>query len=336
MRRTVHLAAVATGCSPAGVPSPQGWLVPALAGSLFGSVSLALAACDGGAAVPGHDAAPSPDVPLDAAACTPLATCDWLDAYQQKIVRTLGGVVEVLPGEYLQHRASPTEREWTRQFLRDELTALGYTPSLHTYATGANVIARLDATAGTGGLIVVGAHLDSVPAGPGAADNATGCAMVLAIARYLRDVPMRSHPVVFALFDEEEIGLVGSRAYAQTLVDGQVDVEAAHVFDMLSFDGDGDRAVELWSPTAPLMALYQHHGQIAAMPIQPVDFDRSDHKAFLERGFDAVGIGEEFTTGDHTPHYHKATDTVDRVSFAHLATVTHLAMAVLEASVTTP
>jgi hypothetical protein len=108
------------------------------------------------------------------------------------------------------------------------------------------------------------------------------------------------------------------------------------VFDMLSFDGDGDRAVELWSPSPALEALYQQHGAAAGIPIQPVTFDRSDHQAFLDRGMPAVGVGEEFAGGDHTPHYHQATDTYDRVSFEHLATVTHLALSVLEASATAP
>ncbi len=39
---------------------------------------------------------------------------------------------------------------------------------------------------------------------------------------------------------------------------------------------------------------------------------------------------------DHTPHYHKVTDTFAMVSFTHLATVTHLALAVLETDVTSP
>ena len=85
-----------------------------------------------------------------------------------------------------------------------------------------------------------------------------------------------------------------------------------------------------------LEALYQQHGAAAGIPIQPVTFDRSDHQAFLDRGMPAVGVGEEFAGGDHTPHYHQATDTYDRVSFEHLATVTHLALSVLEASATAP
>lgn len=66
--------------------------------------------------------------------------------------------------------------------------------------------------------------------------------------RYLRDVPGRQHPVVFALFDQEELGLIGSKAYVPTLA--TTDVASVHIFDMLSFDGDGDHAVELWSPSA--------------------------------------------------------------------------------------
>jgi hypothetical protein len=274
----------------------------------------------------------------DASVCVPLATCDWLAAEQHRIVRALAGVDEVAPGVRLAHRASPTERDAARQFLADELSALGYTPQRHDYASGmyvgANLLATLDATGGTGGAIVIGAHFDSVAAGPGAADNATGVAIVLAAARYLRDVEDRQHPVIFAFFDQEELGLVGSRAYAPTLAG--TDVQGVHVFDMLSFDGDGDRAVELWSPAPALQAAYEQAGAVAAMPIQPVSFSLSDHKAFLDVGLPATGVGEEFVAMDHTPHYHRSTDVVANVSFAHLADVTHLALAVLEAETRAP
>ncbi len=295
-------------------------------------------ACGGSSAAP--DAVePLPvdtAVPPDASMCVPLGACDWLDLEQQRIVGALSGEIEISPGVRMLHRASAGERAATRLFLQDEFTALGYTPTTHDYATGKNVVATLDATTGTGGLIIVGAHFDSVPASPGAADNATGVAIVLATARYLRELPVRHHPVAFVLFDEEELGLKGSKAYAASLVTAGTDVTGAHIFDMLSFDGDGDRAVELWSPSPQLTALYEQHGTLANTPIQPVTFSRSDHQAFLDVGLPAVGIGEEFVANDHTPHYHLATDTYDRVSFAHLAVVTHLAMAVLDSSVATP
>ncbi|MBX3160410.1 MAG: M20/M25/M40 family metallo-hydrolase [Deltaproteobacteria bacterium] len=299
-------------------------------------LAVALAGC--GKAPAADDAAPQRDAaPPDAAeTCVPLGTCDWLDAYQRTIVGTLAGVEDIAPGLRIEHRASVAERDAARSYLLDQFAALGIAAVRHDYPGGANVIATLPATAGTGGTILVGAHFDGVSAGPGAADNATGVAIVLAVARYLRTVATRNHPVTFALFDQEELGLIGSKAYASELAAGGADLVAAHIFDMLSFDGDGDRAVELWSPSPELLPLYQEHGAVANMPIQPVTFTRSDHQAFLDHGFVAVGIGEEFESGDHTPHYHRATDTYDRVQFDHTAAVTHLAFTVIAASVASP
>lgn len=306
---------------------------------------LALAACGDGrpkaidAAVP-----PDPDAAeIDAAApatCTPQA-CTWLDDYQRRIVSQLGGASDISPGVRLTERASVASRDAARAYILAELTALGVPVQRVDYTraqyTGANVIATLPATGGTDAVpIVVGAHFDSVPAGPGAGDNATGVAIVLAAARFLKDVPVRNRPIIFALFDQEELGLVGSRAYVAQLMAAGTTLRGVHVFDMLSYDGDGDRVVELWSPAPALETLYRAHGPGASTPITKVTFASSDHQAFLERGFPATGIGEEFVGGDHTPHYHKATDSVANVSFAHLAVVTYLAFAVLEADVTAP
>ncbi|MGN6107107.1 MAG: M28 family metallopeptidase, partial [Kofleriaceae bacterium] len=206
------------------------------------------AGCDGGRAAPDAsqppvdvaalpDAPPDPPDAPDASSCLSPDECD-LEAFQREIVAKLSGAMDITPGVRLLHRASAAERTTTREFLLDELTALGFAPELQTYATGANVVARLDATTGSGELIVVGAHFDSVSAVPGAADNATGVAIVLAVARRVRDLPVREHPIAFALFDEEESGLIGSRAYAAALASSGTTVAAAHVFDMLSFDGD--------------------------------------------------------------------------------------------------
>lgn len=283
-----------------------------------------------------EDATPA-DAPTDASICVPLTQCDWLDGFQREIVGALSGEIEISPGLKLRHRASVAERDAARQYLLDQFTALGYTASRHDYTTpthtGANVIATLDATEGTGGTIIVGGHFDGVPAGPGAGDNATGVAIVLATARYLRDVPTRKHPVTFALFDQEELGLIGAKAWVQTLVTAGTDVDAVHIFDMLSFDGDGDSAVELWSPAPAIQAIYEQHGAVVSMPISSVAFRFSDHQAFIDAGFTATGVGEEFVGGDHTPHYHEATDSFANVQFSHLAKVTNLAFTVIEFSV---
>lgn len=308
---------------------------------------IGLAACDSPAnppATPAVDAAASaptdtPAVVVDRPAvvdapaareCDAPDRCAWIEAYQRDIIGRLAGREEVSPGVTLSHRASATERAAARAYIRDTLAARGLTAELRSYTTGQNVVASLPTTTGaSASRIIVGAHYDSVPAGPGAADDGTGVAIVLAAARYLAELPRRDHPVDFVLFDQEEIGLVGSAAYATALRAEGAAVDSVHCFDMVSFDGNGDGAVELWSPSAGLEDLYRLHGTPRGIPVRAVTFASSDHQSFLRRGFAAVGVGEEFVGGDHTPHYHRATDTFDRIDFAYLARITRLALDVL-------
>jgi len=306
-------------------------------------LTLALAGCSEPSSTP-LDASMADDATaVDAAEpCTALGACPWLVDYQHRIVSALGGAIEIAPGVILQHRASIGERDYARTFLLAEFAALSITASAVPYTfdgrSGSNIIATLpptDAANASQPPILVGAHFDGVTAGPGAADNATGCAIVLAAARFLATVP-RARPITFALFDQEELGLIGSKAYAISLETAGTTLRGAHVFDMLAWDGDGDHVVELWSPSPALESLYQGHGPAAGTPITSVAFASSDHKSFLDHGFPAVGIGEEFVGGDHTPHYHEATDTVANVQFDHLTVVTRLTFAVLEADAAAP
>ncbi len=272
---------------------------------------------------------PAVDVPAARECDTPDA-CTWIESYQREVIGRLAGREEISPGVTLAHRASVAERAAARTYLRDALAARGLNAELRAYTTGQNVVASLPATTGaTTARIVVGAHYDSVPAGPGAADDGTGVAIVLAAARYLATLPRRDHPIDFVLFDQEEIGLVGSAVYAGALTSDGAAVDSVHCFDMVSFDGDGDGAVELWSPSAGLEDLYRLHGTPRSIPVHAVTFASSDHQSFLRRGFAAVGVGEEFVGGDHTPHYHRATDTFDRIDFAYLGRITRLAFDVL-------
>ncbi len=79
----------------------------------------------------------------------------------------------------------------------DELTTLGYQPQIQTAfacsefgecATVNNVVARLEGTE-PGSAVLLSAHYDSTPAGPGDSDDGTGVAAVLEIARALKSFP---------------------------------------------------------------------------------------------------------------------------------------------------
>ena len=101
-------------------------------------------------------------------------------------------------------------------------------------------------------VVVVGAHLDSVPAGPGINDDGSGTATLLAQAEELADRHYNLRQKVrFAWWGAEENGLVGSTYYASTLSQREVDkIDVMLDYDMLAspnyvrfiYDGDGNAA----------------------------------------------------------------------------------------------
>jgi hypothetical protein len=282
---------------------------------------------DGATSVP-DAAAPG----VDAGACATLVNDPaWLEGYLTEVVEKLSGAQSLGGGVTLTDRASVQARDLTRAYIQAELTASGLSPELHTYGNGANVLAVLPATRpATGRTVVLGAHFDGIPNCPAAADDGTGVAIVLALARQVAAHECRERDVIFVLFDQEEIGLVGSEAFAAKLAsEGGTQAYEVHSFDMISFDGDGDRAIELWSPSPGMADAYVAAGEPAGVPIRVMPFEYSDHWSFLQAGFTATGVSEEFASGDYNEHYHTPQDTAANVDFAYLAASTRVILAAI-------
>ncbi|MGH1347485.1 MAG: M28 family metallopeptidase [Nannocystales bacterium] len=257
------------------------------------------------------DCAPPPD-----------ASPAWLRGYLDEVVARMTGAMELSPGVTLAERSTPANRAATADWLDAEFGALGLEVERHAYsAQGTNIVGRLPATEPGGRTLVVGAHFDSVPGSPGANDNATGVAFVLALARYSSSIECRSHDVLFVGFDQEEVGLVGSEAYAAFLVDQGEDILAVHTIDQMGWDQDGDRAIELERADEGLYEVYEAANASLGTPItlHSTGTGFTDHVSFRPYGFAAVGLTEEFVNGDTTPHYHLSTDSYETVNFDLLA-----------------
>ncbi len=83
--------------------------------------------------------------------------------------------------------------------------------------TSANVLGDLPGTDPSGEMVLFGAHLDSWDLSVGALDDGAGCAIALEVARLLAALPTRPRRTIrFALFANEELGIGGGRAYADT------------------------------------------------------------------------------------------------------------------------
>lgn len=156
------------------------------------------------------------------------------------------------------------------------------------------------------GIVIIGAHLDSVPAGPGANDNGSGSATVLEMARVISRMQM-THEVRVILFGAEENGLIGSKHYVESLPDA----ERARIHGMINLDmvGVGDRFLLGGSPE-----LVQYARTFAVEMGQPVNEMRgnltgsSDHASFMRAGIPSV-----FFYWSDDPNYHQANDKAEFV-----------------------
>src|SRR4029078_12159322 len=91
----------------------------------------------------------------------------------------------------------------------------------------------------------------------GANDNERGVWRVVGAPRELASLACLTKNVAFVLFDQEEIGLVGSRAFAKKLAREHVVVHSAHTVDQMGWDSNGDRLIELERPDTGLADLYR-------------------------------------------------------------------------------
>jgi hypothetical protein len=299
-------------------------------------MSVALAGCGGGDDDGAGDGS-GPDggggAADGAAGCAALVASSppWLGGYLEEVTAKLSGAAEIAPDVTLSDRASAPDRAAARDYLAAQLDALGLDAQLHDYGDGTNVWATLAGNGETAGTVVVGAHYDTVANSPGADDNATGVAVAVATARHLSEIDCRQRDVIVALFDQEEIGLVGSGAFADLLVAGAVDVSAVHTIDQLGWDEDGDGVIELEKPGPGVAAFYGEAAMVGDFDVTlvPTATPSSDHEAFRQAGMNAVGVTEEYVGGDTTPYFHTPNDTIDTLDLDYLSESARLVLFVI-------
>ena len=127
---------------------------------------------------------------------------------------------------------------------------------------GENVYAVLPATRESTECVVLGAHYDTGKKNvPGAIDNATGMTLIYTVVKQLMELPERNINVILVFFDQEEEEMIGSSAFARLLLDKEYNTHSVHTFDMVGWDSDGNREVEIEMPNSILEALYYKNAQ---------------------------------------------------------------------------
>lgn len=215
-------------------------------------------------------------------------------------------------------------------------------------------------------VVLVTAHLDSTAAfsdhpynpeqdpAPGADDDASGVAAVLAIADFIKHIAAVKPPkrtIRFVLFNAEEHGLVGSKAYARNQAALAAPIIGVYQMDMIGYNTAPPRSFEVhvgYTPSidvqnrslvlaermkrlTPQVSPGLELPQIYTQPDPAAE--RSDHASFHERGYAACVTSEDFFIGpepdspaaEANPNYHKDKDTF--VDYDYAADITRLVAA---------
>jgi Zn-dependent M28 family amino/carboxypeptidase len=249
------------------------------------------------------------------------------------------------------------ELEQVARYIEATLAAMGYAVGRQEFFTDGKPVRNIDAVIEPAGIsdpevIVVGAHYDSVRGSPGANDNASGTAAVLELARMLRDLDGKSGKRLrFVLFVNEEPPYFGTEAmgslnYARALARRRERVVAMYSLETIGFYSSAPGSQAYPAPfglifpdrgdfvafvgllrSRPLLretvrsfrshAAFPTIGGVAPGFVPGIAW--SDHWAFAAQGFQAVMITD--TAPFRYPHYHRASDTPDKVDSESLARV---------------
>ena len=232
----------------------------------------------------------------------------------------------------------PAGSEAERQaaiYLRDQLQSYGYEVDLQpfSYETVGDAGSSLDsqnvAARPKDGecRVIAGGHYDSVAAGPGGNDNASGAATVVEMARVLA-ADGEFDDVCFLLFGAEEPGLIGSASFVESLTPVEVEtLEAMLNFDMV---GVGSQWLFAGSPSITDLAAAEADERGLDYIVERTLPIESDHASFINEGIPAVLFHSLFEVVADDPNYHTAEDRAEHVEPSRMAEAADLGLAVID------
>jgi hypothetical protein len=224
------------------------------------------------------------------------------------------------------HPTGSEEIERVRRYILDELNALGVRTEVQTAsvvprqtsdgrpATAArvqNIVARIAGTANSKALMLA-AHYDSVPTGPGASDDGAGVATLLETLRALKASGPLKNDIIFLFTDAEELGLVGARGFAE---------EHAWMKDVgvvLNFEARGAGGPSLMFETsegngALIRAMAESAPHAVANSLMYAVYKRLPNDTDMTVFKRAGAAGLNFAYADRVTSYHTALDSTDEL-----------------------
>ena len=242
----------------------------------------------------------------------------------------IGGVVKTITTRNYQYNSVQNS---AAQLVLEKFQEYGYQARYQNYsATGRNVLGWKTGTRFPDQKYIICAHYDDMPTStiaPGADDNASGVVAVIEAARLLASFPSE-YTLEFAIWDEEEIGLVGSRAYADSAALAGDQILGVLNFDMIAWDSNNDFTLTLGTNTLS-QHLTNEYQDVMKMYTPEftwtyTDIEASDHSSFWDKNYPAILAIEEYP-GDFNAYYHTPDDNFSNINLTYFTRMVQAAVA---------
>jgi peptidase M28-like protein len=258
---------------------------------------------------------------------------------------TLKNTVETLSEKIGERNlANYGKLEQTRSYITRRLERAGYQVELDEFKVEDKSVYNLVASkAGDAEILVVGAHYDTAFLTPGANDNGSGVAVLLELAERLKDVPLE-RTVRFVFFVNEEppyffTDSMGSEVYASRCAEakdqiiGMLSLETMGYYSEEPGSQNFPPGIEGYPDTGNFLAfvsepnsrkfLKQCLASFQGLPVESLvapatteGVSWSDHASFWKHGYAGVMVTD--TAPFRYPHYHRKSDTADKLDYQSL------------------
>ena len=249
----------------------------------------------------------------------------------------------------------PKKLNETVTYVQKMLESMGYSIDRQSFSVSGiechNLIAEVVGSVSPKEIVLICAHYDSARGTPGANDNGTGVAALIEIAEQLRGKQFTRTVRLVAFANEEppyfqRDGLMGSWVYAKACRARGDDLKIVMSLETLGYYTDEPQSqkyppllavlypstgnfigfvsnVESRQQLTDTVKIFRKHckvdAQIAALPGDLKGVGWSDHWSFWQEGYSGIMVTD--TAPFRYPHYHEATDTIDKIEFVRYSQV---------------
>jgi|WetSurMetagenome_2_1015567.scaffolds.fasta_scaffold43224_2 hypothetical protein len=256
-------------------------------------------------------------------------------------VRELSGNIPTTINDTLQSILSRNKNQpgnaLAETYIKQKLQSYNLTTTIQSFSTTCkNVIAIQTGNQFPNKKFIICAHFDDMPNGataPGADDNASGTAAVIEAARIFSNYSF-PFTLVYALWDEEEQGLVGSNYFAAQAATNGDSILGVLNLDMISWDSDSNNVAEIHTNnTTSSLYLATKITEVntdynigVTLNIKNPGTSASDHSPFWSKGYGAVLLIEAYFGGDFNSYYHTTSDLIQNFNLPYYLKLTKLSI----------